>query len=175
MAARIVKIAAFLAGVAAFAAALSLANRLPAAVQPDLLRRYSRVDEVRSALRLNVLLVPSYFPQELSWPPRAILAQGRPFPAVVMEFARAGGRDAVLVIAQWEAGRTLSEGTVRMARARESVRYSLGGRDALLSVGTGPQGEQISRIGWTEGKFRVEVEAKVPPVELIRVAESMVR
>ena len=166
---------AFLAGVAILVAVLKVANWLPTAMQRDVLRRYGSIEDVRSSVNLGDIYVPSYYPQELGWPPSAIFAQGRPFPALVMEFVRAGGREAALVVSQSASSRPLLDGRIRMDRVQESVRYSLKGRDAVLSVGVSSRGEQVSRIVWTEGKYRIDLAAKAPPVELIKVAESMLR
>jgi len=167
--------ALFAAGVALFGAALKAANALPALIQPDVLRRYASLEEARAALRMENPGVPSYFPEELGWPPSVVLAQGRPFPALVMEFERARGRGPALVIARWAAGRPLGAGPIRLARTGAAVRYALKGREFLLRVGITPAGEAACRVGWTEGRFRTELAGKVPPAELIRVAESMLR
>ncbi len=169
------RVIAFLAGVVLLVAAIKAVNWLPAAIQSDVLREYGSMEEVRASVALGDVYVPSYYPQELGWPPAAILAQGRPFPALVLEFARSEGRDTALVVVQTASGWSLPEGRIRMATTQESVRYSLQGRQALLTVGTSPAGDRVSRIVWTEGKYRIDIAAKAPPVELVKVAESMLR
>jgi hypothetical protein len=59
----------FGAAVGLLVVVLQLLNGMPLLVQKDLLRTYGDLDEVRSALRIAPILVPSYFPQDLSWPP----------------------------------------------------------------------------------------------------------
>lgn len=175
MARRSLRLVAFLIGVAGLVAALKVAHWIPAAAQRDLLRRYGTVEEVRAAMSPAEVYVPSYIPQELGWPPSAIVAQRRPFPAVVMEFENAGRRETALVISQAPPGRELPGVKIPLARVDESVRYSLKGRDAVLWVGASPRGEQISRLAWTESAVRIDLVAKTAPVELIKVAESMLR
>lgn len=175
MGAKMLRLAAFLAGTALVVAAIKAVNWLPAALQPDVLRRHESVEEARASSGVEQILVPSYYPQELGWPPSAILAQGRPYPAVVLEFTRAGGRDAALVVTQWAAGRPRPEGRIPIAEVQETVRYSLRGRDAVLTVGRSPAGERVSRIGWAEGKYLFEISGKVSPVDLVKAAESMLR
>jgi hypothetical protein len=165
----------FGAAVGLLVAGLRLLNGVPLLVQEDLLRTYGDLDEVRSALRIAPILVPSYFPQDLSWPPAAILAQGRPFSAVVMEFERSGGRETALVIVQADADRAVAGGKIRIGRIRESAGYSLKGRDAVLDVGACRDGGPCSRISWREGRYRIDVTARSAPFELIEIAESMVR
>jgi hypothetical protein len=165
----------FGAAVGLLVVVLQLLNGMPLLVQKDLLRTYGDLDEVRSALRIAPILVPSYFPQDLSWPPEAILAQGRPFPAVIMEFGRAGVRETALVIVQADAGRAVGGGRIRIGHVRESAGYSLKGRDAVFDVGACRDGGPCSRISWREGRYRIDVTARSAPFELIEIAESMVR
>ena len=85
-------------------AALKVVNWLPLAMQKETIRQYASVEEVRAALGMKEIYVPSYFPQQITWPPATILAQGRPFSAIVMEFTRADKRNIALVISQSEGG-----------------------------------------------------------------------
>ncbi len=84
--------------------ALKVVNWLPLAMQKETIRQYASVEEVRAALGMKEIYVPSYFPQQITWPPATILAQGRPFSAIVMEFTRADKRNIALVISQSEGG-----------------------------------------------------------------------
>ena len=82
--------------------ALKVVNWLPLAMQQETVRRYDSIEEVRAALNMKDIYVPSYFPQQIIWPPSAILAQSKPFSAIVMEFTRADKRNIALVISQSE-------------------------------------------------------------------------
>lgn len=172
---KIVGLAAFAATVAVLVAGLKLLHRVPQVAQRDLMRKYSTVEEVKGVLQIRDIYAPSYYPQNLGWPPSTILAQGRPFPAVVMEFEKTGGKDTVLVISQAASAEFRAAGRIRFLEVVETLRYSLKGRDALLEVGRCARGEQCAGISWTEGEFRIAVQAKSSPFELIRIAESMVR
>jgi hypothetical protein len=153
---------------------LKVMNWVPMAVQKGLMKRYSSVEEVKTKLNIRDLHVPSYFPQKVAWPPSEILAQSRPFLAVVMEFHRAGKGDTVLVIVQSQS-RDFSPGKkIKIIRTREKVRYPLKGREAVLEVGTCKNEEPCSTISWDEGKYRIQVTMKSPPFELIKIAESMI-
>ena len=79
---------------------LKFLNYLPMAVQTDTIRRYQSIEEVRSKLNIRDIYIPSYFPQGLVWPPSEILAQEKPFAAVIMEFNSAEKEDIVLIISQ---------------------------------------------------------------------------
>jgi hypothetical protein len=153
---------------------LALMNWVPMAFQKDTLRRYRSLEEVRTALNIRDIYVPSYFPQHIVWPPSEILAQGRPFPALVMEFKDAGSGEIVLVLSQSQGGpfspdlRSLGqyqrnsplyhERTERRARCRR-VRKN----------------QPCSRITWKEGPYTVTALMKAAPFELTKITDSMLR
>lgn len=166
---------AFAGAVAVLVALLKLLNWLPLAAQKDLLREYRDLEDARAASGIDPALAPSYFPQNLSWPPSTIFAQGTPFPALVMEFERIGGKETVLIISQAESETFFPRERIRFQEVKERVPYSLKGREALLEVGVGPQGDPCAGIGWKEGRYRIVVRARTSPFELIKIAESMLR
>ncbi|MGE5189112.1 MAG: hypothetical protein ACM3NF_03535 [Gemmatimonadota bacterium] len=169
------RLGSFAIGIAILVGATMAVNWIPVVVEGDLLREYDSFDAVNAGLPSLPIYVPSYFPQDLRWPPSRILAQGRPFPAVLMEFeGRRSGRTA-LVISQSAGGRFPPDGTVRIAAVKEKTSYRLKGRDARLEVGACGDGGTCSRIAWTEGAYRIDVTGRSAPLELIRVAESMIR
>jgi hypothetical protein len=169
---------AFAAGLAVLVLFLKAANWFPLAVDRDLMQRYGDFDEMRSRVGIAQVLVPSYFPEEYRWPPSGILAQGKPYPAVVMEFERSGrvkGGEIGLLICQAADNDFVPGGKPRISRVRERAPYSLKGRTALLEVGDGEKGETCTRISWLENGFKVTLIARSTPFEAIRVAESMLR
>lgn len=169
---------AFAVGLTVLVIALKTLNWLPLVAQKDLLRRYGDFEEMRSELGIRQLLVPSYFPEDFRWPPTGIIAQGKPYPAVILEFGRTGkgkNREIGLVIFQAAADDFSPGGTLGISRTLEKTAYPLKGRDAVLEVGTGAGGESCARISWREKEFRVTVLARSTPFEVIRVAESMLR
>lgn len=165
----------FAAAVVILAGGLKIAGWLPMLTQRDLMRKYASVEDVRAELSIREIRVPSYFPQNLSWPPSTVLAQGKPFPALIMEFEQAGGKSAGLVISQSRSASFRTDGRIRIAQLKEKVGYPLKGRDATLEVGTCGNGDPCSRISWTEGNTHIAVAARATPLELIKVAESMLR
>jgi hypothetical protein len=165
----------FAAGVVLLLGGLKLAGWLPLMAQKDLLRKYKTVEDVKSELGIREIYVPSYFPQNLSWPPSTVLAQGKPFPALVMEFGQIEGTSAGLVISQSLSDTFRTDGKIRIVQLKEKVRYPLKGRDSLLEVGTSAGGEPCARVSWREGNYHITVTARSTPFELIKVAESMLR
>lgn len=169
------RFAAFAGGIAILVALLRLLNWIPLAAQKDLLKEYRELEEGRAAAGIEAVLVPSYFPQNLSWPPSMIWAQGTPYPALLLEFGKPVGKETVLLISQAESESFFPEERIPFLEVKESVPYSLKGREARLQVGVCPGSETCAGISWKEGRHHIVVRAKTSPIELIRIAESMLR
>lgn len=164
----------FIATVIIMVAVLMIINWLPMAIQKETMRRYSSIDKVRSGLNIKEIYVPSYFPQNLRWPPSEILAQTKPFTAVIMEFRHAERGDVVLIISQSASKDFTPDKKIKITRIKERVGYSLKDRNALLEAGVCKDDNPCTRISWKEGKYNMNVIMKSPPFDLIKVAESMI-
>lgn len=173
MRARINAVLYFVLTVAAVLVTLRVLNWLPLVLQKETLRTYDSIEDVGAKLIMKELLVPSYFPESIAWPPERILAQSAPYPAVMMVFDRAGEQDALIIS---QAASDAFPGRLSMPSLQivEKVPYDLQGRKALLEVGSCETQEPCSRISWTEGgSLHIVLSMKSPPFELIRIAESM--
>jgi hypothetical protein len=169
---------AFAAGLAILVIALKVLNGFPLIAQKDLMRRYGDFEEMRTALGIRQVFVPSYFPEDFRWPPTGIVAQGKPYPAVIMEFERSGEgktREVGMMIYQATRDDFSPGGPLVLSRIRERATYPLKGRTAILEVGSGVKGEPCSRISWREKEVRISVLARLTPFELMKVAESMLQ
>jgi hypothetical protein len=154
---------------------LKALNWVPLTIQKDTFRRYGSIDEVRTALNIRDIYVPSYFPQHIVWPPSEILAQGRPFPAVVMEFKNAGSGEIVLVLTQSRGEPFPSGSAIDLTSVKETVPFMMKGRSAVLVVGECMKNEPCSKLTWTEDAYTITALMKAPPFELTRIADSMLR
>ena len=154
---------------------LKVTNWLPTVFQEGIIRKYSSIEEVKSRLRLRDIHVPSYFPQKFKWPPSRILAQSKPFIAVAMEFRNMETGETALIISQAADKDFASDKKIVISQIKERVDYSLSGRPSVLEVGVCRNDVPCSRISWQEGSNWIRVEMKSPPLELIRIAESMIR
>lgn len=152
---------------------LKALNWIPGALEPGLMTRYPNIRDAVATLGLREVHVPTYFPESLGWPPAAILAQSRPYPAVIMEFAHARDRQAVLVISQAASLDFEPDVAIRLRRIGEAVPLDLRGTSARLEAGTCDDGSPCSRIEWQEGGLRIVLTMKGPAVELVRIAQSM--
>ena len=164
----------FSIAVAALLAALRLMNWAPTALQDGLLQRYSSVEEVKAKLNIRHVYAPAYYPQCFRWPPSLIIAQTRPYTAVGMEFMRKEGEEVCLVVTQTEAPRSSPRVKIAFAEVRESVRYSLKGRSALLETGLCDDGQVCSRISWEEEGYRILIIGRSAPAQLEKIAESVI-
>jgi len=169
---------AFAAGLGILILALKALNWLPVAAQPDLLRRYGDFEEMRTALGIRQVFVPSYFPEDFRWPPTGILAQRKPYPAIIMEFERSGegkSREVGMVIYQAADDAFSPGGTLEISQVREKAVYPLKERSAVLEVGSSANGRPCTRISWRENDLRITVLARLTPFEMLKVADSMLR
>ncbi|MCL4475171.1 MAG: hypothetical protein M1508_02950 [Nitrospirae bacterium] len=157
------------------AVALMVMNWLPSVIQQGTMRKYSSIEELKSKLNIRDIYVPSYFPQSFQWPPSRILAQAKPFAAIVMEFRHMGTGDSALIISQAASPRFVPDKKIKIVQIKERVAYSLKGREALLEVGACKNDEPCSQISWNEGKYRIMVIIKSTPFDLIKIADSMLR
>jgi hypothetical protein len=159
----------------ALIAGLRFFNWLPSSLQEGLLRRYPSIEDVRAKLKLNDILVPSYFPQQYVWPPSEIVAQTKPFVSVVMKFRRDDGKPDALVICETDPAAPIPDSLPVMAQVRENTYYRMKGRTTVLDVGICGHGEVCSRISWLEGRYRIAAVIYAPPFDLIRISESMIQ
>ena len=170
---KILRYLSFALTVAILVGVLKLINWVPMAAQQGIIRPYSSLDDVKLKLRIKEIYVPHYFPQRLTWPPSVIVAQGKPYFAITMEFRRADKGDTALTISQAESVEYAPEQKIRFLEVKERVSYMLKGRHAKLEVGRCERDEICSRIAWHEGKYKIMIAIKSTPFELIRLAESM--
>ena len=162
-----------LAGLAV--ALLAAANRLPFLMQKGFARQYDSLEDAKQALGLDNVLVPAYFPEGITWPPSLILAQKKPYTAVVMEFKKAEATETALIVIQ-----SSSDGgdgqlqRIKLSQLKEETRYRLKGKMVLLQVGTCGSDLPCSRMTWQDGGLHRTVLLMSSPFELIRIAESMI-
>ena len=111
---------------------LKLIDRLPGVIEPGGVRRYASLAEAQSKLGIRKVYVPAYFPKTLEWPPSRVLAQSRPFEAVVVEFRRVDSTKVGLVITQASSPRLKPEPTIHLKRIRQTSSVDLKGRQAVV-------------------------------------------
>jgi hypothetical protein len=171
---KLISLLLFGAAVVIVVAVLKVANWLPTLVQEGAMKKYGSIEEVKAKLGVKDVFVPSYFPQNLKWPPSRILAQSRPYFALLMEFSISGSSDVSLFISQVASGGPVPEEKLKLAQVKEKATSPLKGRSTTLEVGTCRDEVPCSRISWDEGKYRLTLTMKGPPFDLIKIADSMI-
>ncbi len=152
---------------------LKIVNWIPGTIQSNALRRYASIDEVRSALNIQEIRVPTYFPEYIVWPPSEILAQGKPFPALVMMFKRAGKDEIALVLSQSQGQQLTAGNPIEITTVKETVPFTINGKDAVLTVGECGSDEPCSMIAWKEGEYAITAAMRAAPFELSKIVASM--
>lgn len=165
----------FLITVVVLIGILKFVNWLPMIMDQSTVRKYPSIDAVSSSLGISDIYVPSYFPEQLGWPPAEILAQRKPFEAVVMEFKRSGGDETALVIIQAEKPEFARNAKLQLQDINENIPYDLGHITALLEAGACTDRSPCSRISWEVDGRHISLTMKSKPIELIKIAESMSR
>lgn len=155
--------------------ALSLLNWVPSAVQRGTLAKYPDIGALKAGLGLKRVMVPSYFPQSITWPPSMVLGQSVPFEAVVLEFMGPIADGPALTVSQARRKGFRPDGRIRIASVMESVPYELDGRRATLRSGQCAGGGRCSVLNWTEADgLAVEIRLRDGPLEAVKIAHSLV-
>lgn len=154
--------------------ALRLLSWIPEAFDAGSFRRFETIEEARSHTKIGKILLPAFYPQSVKWPPTLIGAQTNPYPAVITEFSGKDSEGVYLTITQTSASHPALAARIRMLSIREKVHYPFKGRNAFLEVGVCEDEKQCSRFSWEEGPFTIALILRSSPMELVRMAESMI-
>lgn len=173
MARKLSKYISFAFAIAVIIAFLKVLSWFPHVIQQDTLRRYDSVEEVRARLNIKDIYIPSYYPQSIQWPPTEILAQRKPFPALVIGFEERKTGTKTLVIHQSQSDHFIRYEGIGFQKISESVDHELNGKIARLTVGLCKGNDTCSSILWTEGKYRIHIIMRATPLELLKIAQSM--
>jgi hypothetical protein len=155
---------------------LKLLNWVPLNIHYEGMKRYKDIEDARTALKLKKVLLPSYFPQYLEWPPAEIFAQKEPFVTVLMHFTRRDNGETVLAIRQSDARQTEPVRTrIDPERIRTEENITIKGRPARLYNAVCPGRRSCTKVVWQEEGYSFTVIGEDSPGELLRLAESMLQ
>jgi hypothetical protein len=162
----------FLVTIVAVLLVLKLLNWLPSALQKEDIRKYSSVDDVRTALKIPRIYIPAYFPEYIKWPPAEIFAQRKPFPLVMMHFTHRDSKSFALSFFQWDSKANF-EPKSEVLYVRKESPVNIRGRTGTLVIAVCSGRERCNRISWEEENYRITLIADDSPEQLIRMAESI--
>lgn len=171
---RILNFLLFVVSVSAIVIGLKVMNWVPSVIESGLLKEYSSIEEVEARLKFGRVFAPAYYPQRLEWPPAKIVAQTRPYRAVIMEYVQKGTDNVCLVISQTEIPHKPPEERLALSSVEQIVPYDFKDHRILLEVGVCNDGARCSRVSWEEKGYRIIASSRLTPVELIKIAESMI-
>lgn len=157
-------------------ALLAIANWVPSLINEDSVRMFETVEEAALFLGYDDrALVPRYFPEGIAWPPSLILAQKRPYRAVVAEYHMEGTmKTGLILILSSLPGGDLWLQRIPMTELKEKRGYSLKGKVVVLEVGSCGKEEVCSRVTWQDECINMTVLLMSSPFEVLKVAESMI-
>lgn len=166
--------AAFFATILAVILVLKLLNWLPSALQDEGIKKYSSIDDVRTALKIPRVFMPAYFPEYIMWPPAEIFAQRRPFHLVMMHFTHLDSRSFALSISQADSRAGFEpQSKSDILYVRNESRVNIKGRTGTLVTAVCSGRQRCNRLFWDEGIYRITLIADDTPEQLIRMAESI--
>lgn len=172
---RLLAIFSFTATIILLIVLLKIMNWVPLAVQQGTLRHYRSIDEIESKLHFSTIYVPSFFPQNFSWPPVEILAQEKPFPMIIMQFQDRDSKKIGLVIQQaYVKAKYHPDTDLKITRIQRESTVFIKHWEARLVIALCGEGNPCTQVSWGSGTCRVTVRTTAPPRDLIRIARSMV-
>ncbi len=154
---------------------LRLLNWVPLAIQREDLRKYTTIEEVQTRLKLRTVLIPAYFPEDISWPPARIFAQKKPFVQVIMHFMQTGTRNPVLSIYQTDihADFKIPFDNDILYKKKESSVF-IKDREGTLETAVCRGNELCNKLSWDNEPFSITLFSQLDPHELLKIAESMI-
>jgi len=177
---KIYKYASFFIMIGLVIAGLRVLNWVPLVADKGLMREYGDIGEVEKKLSFGRIYAPHYFPQTFKWPPSRVFAQAKPFKAVMLEFRDVENGRTALLITQAVSPDFDPRGELTVAEIKEKALCNIKGMEAFLEAGScqsppsGPYDIECGRISWQYRDYHLRVIARTTPLELIKIAESMV-
>jgi hypothetical protein len=151
---------------------LQALNWLPSLITPGHAKRYDSIEALRQSLGIKNVPVPTYFTENISWPPSLIIAQDNPYPSLAIEFDSSDSSENMLFIVRSPQNKDpLLEASVDTVN--EEVPYELDGKSVLLVTGICRESKPCSMITWEESGQQTSVLLYSSPFELIKIVESM--
>lgn len=157
------------------AAALAAADRLPALLSGAThgARVYRTLEAAESVLGAR-LLIPSYYPDTLSWPPSRIEVAPGPPPVTAIHVTRRDRDREVLVVCQSTGVPADPPGwLLPPLEVLQEVEVEVGTRKGRLVRRLTPGGLVVHDLSWTQGERRFTLRYEGAVEDLLRMAHSL--
>lgn len=152
------------------------ANLLPQLAHKGFLTSYKSIEDVKTTLKIDKLTLPTYFPEDIAWPPTSIYAQKTPFFAIVMQLPSKTTNQTALVIVISEQNTAIKElDTIRFVIVTEEAEHIVKSQKVLIQTGKCDKNQDCSKITWMQDKLYYLLSAYSNPIELLRIAEGMIQ
>ena len=136
-------------------------------------RQYSSLEDAEAYLGFKVV-VPTYFPSYLAWPPVEVYGQREPVPMVQMLFVSQHGSVETMVISQIASDSEDPPVAFPWVRtvAKETP-VSIGNSDGMMVTGFRADGQPVTGAYWRSGGFYFVVVTTRSERELLTIVRSM--
>ncbi len=155
------------------AAALATLDAMPTWMhgQPRGVRRAATVEEAERRLQARVL-VPSYFPDTLRWPPSTVRFVREDGGSVALDFLGKDGSPALLLVQTVGGDGAIPDGLQGRLAVIQQQSAPLGD-DAVLARVVAEDGTLWSQLNWSRGGRRFLLRGRGSLEDLIRMARSI--
>lgn len=165
----------FILMIAALVLALKLLNHLGGSLKEGGLRRYSSLEAAERDLGPLPTTLPSYYPDTYEWPPGEVLAQGSPYPLVLIHVKeRVSGRIGLAI--RGADRRIPDPPPLRLAPDQVHLRrmVDLKGHPAEIVFAECKGATRCYQMTWDSGTTTITLVGLVSEEELLRMAGSMI-
>lgn len=136
-------------------------------------REYASVEEAEAKLGFDIV-IPSYFPSYLSWPPEEVRAQLQPVPMSQLLFLSSEDKTEALLICQILSNAEDMPIDWPWVRSIDlETQIFIDGHEGELIVGRRGYGQQINGVHWRAGDFHFVMVTVYRLHELETLARSM--
>lgn len=152
---------------------LRTCNFLPLALDQRGMRRYSSLEDVERVLQVRQIILPSYFPDDIAWPPREIIAGRVPDAIIILHFEHQRTGDLIMALAQIQGEQPLPP--LRLAPV-----VSLGSQPivhdewkGVLELGLCEDRKPCNTLDLRQGTHRIRITARLAQGALSKMAKSL--
>lgn len=154
---------------------LRLLDGVPERIEGSAVQQFASVEQAQSRLGIDIVL-PPYFPDYYSWPPRIIEATSRPSTTVKLVFtARHSGVDSLWLYEAISPDARTDPSIPYPVTVIQKKTYPINGIQGLLVVGAGGDGAPLYQLRWEQDELYLVISTSYSLEELVRMANSMAR
>jgi hypothetical protein len=155
---------------------LYVLKKVPAYIQESEQKSYSTIEEAEYSLGSRILL-PSYFPDYLIWPPKEIRVVRKPSLIITLVFISQGdGRPSLVIheiISNTDESKGVGVDSMEPNRDSEEIQVSVGGSKGTLELGVVEKGSGWTQLSWRQGDRKIVLRSNGSVEDLLKIARSI--